>query len=184
MGRKVDLIEDWVDFTPEIDGNREDDDPMIMEIQSMSSEERRAFSRRLPAKLLKSKEITRGQKLVERILAERVRNIRNYQVGRDVILTGEELAQHGEEAVIDEIYEAITDLSILKEGMREKSPSQSVSSTAKTAPGNGAALGVSLNPRPPRTATVSDPSVTATTKETRTSVGHGHPASGGAHGRS
>ncbi len=184
MVRKAELIEDWVDYLPEIDGNREDDDPMVLEIHPMSSEQMRAFHRRMDHKLGKAKDMARARKIIERLMAENVRNIRNYWVGRDEIITGEELAKHGETKVIDEVFDAITEVSVLKEGMPGKSRSRSASSTRETKrPGNGVAQGASPTPKTPKTEIGFDPSETVTTKETRTSAGDGLLLSGAALGR-
>jgi len=179
MGRNVDLIEDWVDYTPEIDGNRDDDEPMVVELKPLSGEQMRAYGRQVSTRHNRVNEIVRGQKLVTRILSDRVRNVRNYQVGDDRIETGDQLAKHGETVVIDEIFDALTEMSVLREGLPGKSRSRSDSSSRGTArPGNGAAV----DAKAMTLGTGSDQSATATTTKTKTSPGHGPPDSVDARG--
>jgi hypothetical protein len=133
MPRVFNVSEDWVSYIPEIDNNREDPDPLCVELHPMSAEEHRAHQRGLVTG--KGQDImARAHRITERIFKERVRNVRGYVMHGKAITTGEELYKLGETDVIDDIMKALTNISTLSEGLLGKSKSQSVSPLPGTMP--------------------------------------------------
>lgn len=146
MARVIEkLEEDWVDYVPDVDDNRTDESPVTVELYPLSVEQLRSYQR---AAANESKTATsRGQKVIERILSDRVRNVRNYVVFGKVITNGAELFKHGEQAISDNVFDALVNISTLKAGLRKKSVSQSDSSPRVTVqPGNGHALAARVTP--------------------------------------
>lgn len=177
MARCIEKLEDWIDYVPDVDDNREDETPMIMEISPMTAEELRAAQRKnTPRKMSQRSAVRAGQAIVERVLSARVRNVRNYVVFGKEIQSGEDLVKHGESAVIDDVFEALTNISKLSEGIKKKSASQYGSNTAVTpTPGSGAVA----NARAPssETATAYEKRAIVTEKPIATSDGIGPPTS-------
>ena len=124
MGIYVDIPDGWVDYTPKAMGNREDPDPTTVEIQPMNAAELREFQRRFGPAMRGKNADQHAVKLVRKLLCDRVRAVRNcYFQGE--ITTGDELAERGPSALIDDVFTAIVDLSHLQEGLRKKSESPS-----------------------------------------------------------
>jgi hypothetical protein len=136
MPRIIEQLEDWVEYTPELDDNRSDESPVTMEIRPMSAEEYRASQRSLAVGSQK-KIIARSQKVIQRTLARRVRNVRNYVMFGKAITTGEDLALHGENDMCDDVYKALHNISALSDGLKKKSNSPSGSSKSTTSPPTG-----------------------------------------------
>jgi hypothetical protein len=126
MGIRIDLTDDWVEYVPDVLGNRADLEPTTMEIHPMSASELRSFQARYGSSLRGKQADKRAAQLVRRVLTERVRNIQNCYVQRQ-ICTGEELAEYGLSALIDDVFTAIMDLSHLQEGLKKKFDSPCVS---------------------------------------------------------
>ena len=119
--------EDWVTYAPDVDGNREDETPLTVELHPMSGDELRAYQRGVVTAGSKRALATRAEKVSERIYSERVRNVRTYSVNGKPILTGADLYQHGEQIVRDDIWTALTNLSQLGEGLVGNSSSRPAS---------------------------------------------------------
>lgn len=181
MARETEKLEDWVTYVPDVDDNRSDPNPLTVEIHPMSAEEFRSFQRGIVSgKQKASAQMARSQKAVGRILAERVRNVRGYKCDGRVITTGAELYAYGEPVVYDDVFDAILNMSTLKEGLLGKSNSRSASLQAATAtPGLGAAP--SARATPP--ATTFAPHATATASP-QPSASIGLPSSSDAPGLS
>lgn len=124
MARHVTFEDSWIRFVPEIglSGNREDPEPVAMEIHPISAGEMRALGRRVATKLGREPEVVVARRLVEQLLTDRVRAIVNYSVNGGAITTGAELGKNGESEVIDEVVEALTAASVLDDDVKKKSP--------------------------------------------------------------
>lgn len=141
MGRNVSKPEDWVTYVPNVEDNRDDPDPLTVEIKHLTSEQHRAYTRGLLSGKGLRDPGKRSQQIVARIFASCVRSVRNYVLNGEPITTGKDLFERGETLVIDDVYEAITSLSVLNEGMLGKSSSRSVSTPPGIAMSQGGAAG-------------------------------------------
>lgn len=159
MARILSLEEDWVEWLPSIDGNRDSEDPVSMELRPMSAEEYRAATRGIALGSGKQA-LARAQRVVQRIITERVRNVKNYSIGGPIV-TGEDLAKRGEVDIVDEVFEALKNISVLGDGLKKKLTSPSDSLPTPTTPrGNGVASSAKVTH--PANPNVSYATVTAT----------------------
>ena len=114
--------EDTVTYTPELGDNRDLDekDQMYCDLLPMTGEEIRAYQRAMVGvKPGSAQAIRKAETVVKRIISERVVCIYNYADIKGVPITnGDDLFERGEPAMIDEMYEALTSISKLKEGQR------------------------------------------------------------------
>jgi len=132
MARIIEDVDQWVEYVPDVDDNRIDPDPMTVEICPMTTGEIKRMGRQYGAQLSnKKKSIERAQKLTAAIISERVRNVKNYSFRGTVIETGEQLVET-ETELIDDVFEAITKISKLQDGLKKKLNSSSGGSTAAT----------------------------------------------------
>jgi len=145
------LDEDWAEYIPDFDDNREDENPVSVELRWLKPPDFKAIQRLAMAPLMRGKKdaiVRATQALQDRVLSECVRSVRNYSlpgVGR--IVTGEQLAKHGESFIVDDVYNACINLSKLSEGLKKKSHLQSASSLpVMSQPGNGAARDAKATP--------------------------------------
>lgn len=125
MARIIEAVEDWLEYIPEFEENRQDPDPVSMELHFMTPDDRAAFSRTLPMQVKKAKDKNHVRIAVERLLAKRVRNVKNYTYLGNKIETGEDLAKRGESELIDEVYDALMKISTLQDGLKKKLTSPS-----------------------------------------------------------
>src|SRR5687767_288787 len=110
MGRISQKVEDWVEYTPDVGDNRDDPEPLTVELRPMTGEAWRSYQRGLTIGKGGRKDLARrSEKINGRILAENVRNVRNYMVDGKRITTGEELFKYGEPVVYEDVFEAIMD---------------------------------------------------------------------------
>ena len=116
MGRDVTTTEDWTPYIPDVDDNKDDPEPVSVELHPLTAEENRAYQRGLVGKRIGGNLIERSHKVQERIFRDRVRNVKNYRVNGVPVLSGEDLFKRGEQAFIDDVYEALTNLSVLSKG--------------------------------------------------------------------
>tara|TARA_R110000824_G_C15230416_1_gene678498 strand:+ start:3359 stop:3706 length:348 start_codon:yes stop_codon:yes gene_type:complete len=110
--------EDAVEYIPEHDDNRDlpEDEQVSLTIWPMTGGEFRAYTRSVNTK--KSGNL---EKVVERIVVERVSEVRNYTDIKGVpVETGKELFDQGEISFVDEVFAALTEISTLKGGLRKK----------------------------------------------------------------
>ena len=131
-----DIESEWVEYVPDIGDNRDDPEPCIMEIRPMSTREVREMqvqAAREISKGKKSQAIKVSMRLVERVISERVRNVQGCHIRQD-ILTGEDLVEWGTGELIDDVWQAIQDISHLREGLKKKSVSSSDSAPPGTRP--------------------------------------------------
>lgn len=144
MGRHIqDFDGDWVEYVPDVGDNRDDPDPMTVEVRPLTTPEFKAIQRLAMTPLLRGKKdsvLKATQALQDRVLTECVRAVTNYSLPKvGAITTGEQFAKHAEPFIQDEVFAAIQDMSKLSEGLKKKSSSRSVSSSPTIPPGNGPA---------------------------------------------
>lgn len=114
--REYAAVGDWVEFVPEFDDNREDDEPITVEIKPMSVREVQRQAGNVRAKPGHGGIRTNAAKIRQETFAGHVRNVRNLRVGGHDITTAEDLLETGLNALVAEIEDAITDISKLSEG--------------------------------------------------------------------
>jgi hypothetical protein len=115
--------EDLILYVPELGDNRDLDekDQVSCELLPMTGEELRAYQRvMVGVKPGSSQALKKAEQVIKRIISERVVRIENYSdIKGGSIETGEELFQRGEPPLIDELYEALSSISKLREGQRK-----------------------------------------------------------------
>ena len=136
MARIAKRKEDAVWYIPDIDENRDDVDPFMVLLSPLSAADMRKLEQLGLGKVTKkgTAEINfmeRAQQLQERIIKERVLDVKNYSVmlqsteGKEEVFTptnGKELlkaimqAGASEAVILDDIVEALKDSSMLDEG--------------------------------------------------------------------
>lgn len=114
--------EDAIMYVPELADNRdlEPEDQTYCELYPMTAEELRAYQRAmLGIKPGSAQALKKAEGVVKRIMTERVGTITNYSdIKNQPITTGEELYARGEPALVDELYDALSNISKLKAGQR------------------------------------------------------------------
>ena len=109
--------EDYVHFVPSYGDNRElpEEEQCSIELCPMDGGEFRAYTRSVNSKK------NNLEKVVERIVRDRVKSISNYEDIRGTpIEDGQALFDRGEVGFVDEVFTALTEISVLKEGRRKK----------------------------------------------------------------
>jgi hypothetical protein len=126
------LDAEWVEYIPDVGDNRFDDDPMTVEVRPMTVGDFKAFQRQYGPRLNvgAGAAIRHAQKIAEKILRERVRNIVGYVHLGKPVRSGDDLVEFGESEVCDDVFSAIVKISHLQEGLKKKYVSQSDSSRA------------------------------------------------------
>ena len=110
-------IEDWVTYVPEYDGNRQDENPVTVEIKPLTVRETRNVAKTVAARRGKGGGImTDSAEKNTQIIRTHARNIRNLTVAGTPITTIEELEETKLTALYAEIEEALNDISVLTEG--------------------------------------------------------------------
>lgn len=117
MARDYSYIDDWVTYVPECDGNRNEKDPITVEIRPLTVREaqRRAknvIARRAKGGGIQSDTIDINQKT----FVAHVRNIQNLSANGQPITTADELLDTPLNTLVAEIDEAMTEISTLNEG--------------------------------------------------------------------
>ena len=135
MGR-ITVKEDWIQYVPQAFGQRAgyelhlegdpkgDPEPITLEVHFLSTSEYARYTNKVLMKKTKDSTVSfPNQEDVNRsILAKNVRNIRNYSIkdltsGRTIkIETGEQLYDHGESEICNELLNVINDMSLLEAG--------------------------------------------------------------------
>ena len=114
--------EDVREYVPDWNDNREKPEPeqIVLELAPMTGGELRAAQRQA---LGKNGQVNfkSAQAAIERIIKARVMGITNLSdiLGRPVV-NGEELWDRAEQPLIDEVYNALTEISTLSKGMKKK----------------------------------------------------------------
>jgi len=109
--------DDFVEYVPEFADNRElpDDEQVIVTLCPMTGGEFRAYTRQVNTKK------NNLEKVVERIVIERVSAIINYSdIRGNKIEDGQQLFDRGEIGFVDDVFSALTEISTLKGGLRKK----------------------------------------------------------------
>ena len=147
MARVIKRIEDATWYVPDIDSNREDDDPFMVLISPLSGAEMRKLEQSGMAKITKAKGqfnfMKRAQEIQERIISERVIEVKNYSIVDPKGETfspenGKELleailyAPPSEAEILEDVLEALKDSSKLDEGVLGNLKPQSDSRSAET----------------------------------------------------
>jgi len=137
MARVAKRKEDAVWYIPDIDDNREDSEPFMVLLSPLSAADMRKLEQSGLGKVTRkgSADINfmeRAQQLQERIIRDRVLEVKNYSVllsndeGKEELFTpsnGKELvkaimsAGASEVVIFDDIVEALKDTSTLEEGI-------------------------------------------------------------------
>lgn len=123
---------EWVEYVPEFDENREDDDPITVEIQPMTVREAQRRSGNVKAKPMSGGGIrTNSTEIRQETFCTHVRNIRNLMVAGEPVTTAEQLLGTGLGELVAEIEDAIVNISRLDEGDAKNFASRSDGSSAK-----------------------------------------------------
>ena len=125
-------IDDWVTYVPEYDGNRQDAEPVTVEIKPLTVREARDAAKNVAARRGKSGAfMTDAAEKNMRIVRSHARNIRNLTVEDRQITSIEELEGTRLINLYTEIEEAINDISTLTEGDIKNFGSRSAGSPEK-----------------------------------------------------
>ena len=113
-----------VEFVPDIDENRDmaEDEQIFAEILPMTGQELRTYQRVMMNVKSGSKQaFDKAEKVVRRIMTERVVKVHNYHdIKGNPITDGEQVYDRGEPAMVDALYSGLTEISTLKAGLRKK----------------------------------------------------------------
>ena len=110
---------DAVLYVPEHSDNRHlpEEEQVCVKIVPMTGGEFRRYSRAATLK----KNQSNLEKVVENIINDRVLEVENYRDIRDnPVSTAKEFFEQAEVARIDEVFSALTEISVLKGGLRKK----------------------------------------------------------------
>lgn len=119
MSKDYSLNNGWVMFVPEFDGNRDDDEPITVEIKPMTVREAKMIASRIIAERVKgyrNKVKTNQAEVSQEIFTKHVRNIRNLSVNGTPVTSAEQLLESNLIELVNEIEEAVNDVSILNGG--------------------------------------------------------------------
>lgn len=120
---------DWVVYVPEFADNRDDDDPVTVEIKPMSVRETQRRSGNVRAKPGTSGVKTNAMEIRQETFLAHVRNIHGLTVGGEQIVTAEQLLGTGLSDLVAEIEDALTNISRLDEGAEKNFARRSAGST-------------------------------------------------------
>jgi hypothetical protein len=115
--KEYNAMDGWVTYIPEFEGNREEANPITVEIKPLTVREARKAAGNITAKRAKGGAFRTNQ--AEQSLAtfrNHVRNIKNLKYNGQSITTPDELLDTPLNQLADEIDAAISDASILDEG--------------------------------------------------------------------
>jgi len=143
----------WVIYIPEYDRNREDENPVTVEIKPLKVSEAKKIAGGVTARRAKGGGFQTNQADIQLdTFRKHARNIQNLMYNGKPIVTVEELLDTPLNELASEIEAAISDISILDEGDAKNYERQSdgsyrrVVGTAATAPTNSAAQGTAAEP--------------------------------------
>jgi hypothetical protein len=123
--REYAAVGDWMVYVPEFDDNREDREPITVEIKPMTVREVQRMSGNVRAKPGHGGVRTNAAEIRQETFLGHVRNVKNLKVGGKMIETAEDLLGTGLNALVGEIEDAITNISRLSEGDIKNFGSQS-----------------------------------------------------------
>ena len=117
MAKDYSFKDGWISFLPAFDGNRDDKNPITVDILPLKVSEAQRRSGNDTAKRVKGGGFqTDSAKISQTIFKTHVVNITNLTVNGKPITTGEELLDTMLHDLVDEIDGAMKDMSILNEG--------------------------------------------------------------------
>lgn len=131
MARNVKSPGEWVQYIPEAFGNRDDDEPVTVEIHWLSGAEFRKYRRQLVLKQQHGDLKTNTEEINARLMEDNVRNVRNYSVNGEPIKDGHDLFMRGEPDIVEEVLDAITNISRLEKGLGKASTPSFAGSSAE-----------------------------------------------------
>ena len=111
------------DFVPEWNDNRnlEEGSQIVVRLAPMTGGELRSIHRSAISKDGKV-DIEKAQKAIESVIRKRVSSIENLvDILDEPVTDGSQLWDRAEQGLIDEVYTAITEVSVLREGLKKKS---------------------------------------------------------------
>ena len=117
MGKDYTFKDGRITYVPEFDGNRDDKNPITVDILPLTVGEAQKRSGNVTAKRVKGGGFqTNSAKINQKTFAAHVGNITNLTVNGKPVTTGEELFDTMLHDLVDEINEAMTEMSMLNEG--------------------------------------------------------------------
>ena len=110
-------IEGWIKYVPEFEGNRDDKNPVTVEVLPLTVRGVRSQTKGMVVKRIKGGGIKSNQAdLGEKSFLSHIRNIENLSEEGKPITTAEELLDSHWVELANELEEVITDISMLNEG--------------------------------------------------------------------
>lgn len=122
---------DWVTYTPEWDGNRDEDDPITVELRPVTMRESETYADMIVTKRrpgFRNQSTDNTVEVARKQFFACCRNIRNLRYGGKAITSPQELWETPLTGLINELTTAINDISVLSGGEAKNSGSQSAGS--------------------------------------------------------
>ena len=117
MARNYSYIDDWVTYVPDYEGNRNEKDPITVEIKPLTVREAQRRAKNVTARRVKGGGIQSDTiEINQKTFVSHVRNIQNLSANGQPITAAEELLDTPLNTLVAEIDEAMTELSTLNEG--------------------------------------------------------------------
>jgi hypothetical protein len=129
------IIDGWVTYMPEFDGNRDDPEPITVEILPMTVREAKTNASKITAERVKgfrNRIRTNQAEISTETFRRHVRNVRNLTFNGTAVTTADELLDTNLVELVSEIEDVINDFSILNEGDVKNFRSQSAGSRERT----------------------------------------------------
>ena len=110
-----------VDYTPEVEGNRDSESPWWVRFSPMTAGENRRFLKAVNMKMGSENSTNKAIEVLEQIFTKRVVEVHGLEdIRGKPINPGAELLENGEKGKIDDVYEALTKAIKLKRGLKKK----------------------------------------------------------------
>ena len=132
MARNIKSPGEWVTYIPEAFGNRDDDDPVSMEIHWLSGNDFRKYRRQLVMRHQHGDLKANAEEINAKLMSDNVRNVKNYSINGEVIKDGADLFAKGEPDIVEEVLDTLSNISRLEKGLGKASKSLSSGSQAAT----------------------------------------------------
>ena len=111
-----------VEYIPEVENNRDADEPWHVVMAPMTAGEHRKFLKAVNIKLNGQSSANRALEALGNIFEKRVSEVHGLSDIRNrPIMTGAELFENGEQDQIDDVYSALTKASQLRKGLKKSS---------------------------------------------------------------
>lgn len=124
--------EDWTEYVPAYGGNRDDAEPMTVEVHALTAGETRAYSRKAVSRLKgkaddqsMAKASDAAEAVTRMVFVENVRNIRGFSVNGEPMVDVGTFYDAAPLQLVQEIAQAIEDETHLSKGRRDRLTSQS-----------------------------------------------------------